>query len=262
MVRWLMAGLLPGFGLALAQPKDVEFYFSKTNRLGAVPPEYTDNINPTVVPDQPAYLWAVVVRGDVCDSVSAAWDRNVTGGIMYNPSWGARPYWRWETSSDFDPTDGEIHLVAVNMGGLGGDERDPLSYIEPGGTKWHFLVGDVSFRTYGPVYLMLGFGGICVGVMEAPCVYFGRRDPCIPGNARPYRKTILPDLYVKYSEAGDLNCDRVVDNFDIDPFVLALTNPTEYARQFPNCDRTLADVNGDGKVDNFDIDPFVKLLTP
>jgi len=61
---------------------------------------------------------------------------------------------------------------------------------------------------------------------------------------------------------GDLNCDGVVNNFDIDPFVLALTDPAGYAQKFPNCDRLLADCNGDGVVDNFDIDPFVKLLSP
>jgi len=63
-------------------------------------------------------------------------------------------------------------------------------------------------------------------------------------------------------QPGDLNCDGAVNNFDIDPFVLALTDPAGYAQQFPNCDRMLADINGDGVVDNFDIDPFVKLLTP
>lgn len=60
---------------------------------------------------------------------------------------------------------------------------------------------------------------------------------------------------------GDLNCDGVVDAFDIDPFVLALTDPAAYSTAWPNCDRTLADCNGDGLVDAFDIDPFVDLLT-
>jgi len=60
---------------------------------------------------------------------------------------------------------------------------------------------------------------------------------------------------------GDLNCDGVINNFDIDPFVLALTDPAGYGQKFPDCDRLLADTNGDGKVDNFDIDPFVKLLS-
>jgi hypothetical protein len=60
---------------------------------------------------------------------------------------------------------------------------------------------------------------------------------------------------------GDLNCDGVVNGFDIDPFVIALTDPDGYAALFPDCDRTLADINGDGTVDGFDIDPFVLLLT-
>jgi len=60
---------------------------------------------------------------------------------------------------------------------------------------------------------------------------------------------------------GDLNCDGAINNFDIDPFVLALTDENGYKQKFPNCDRMLADCNGDGQVNNFDIDPFVKLLT-
>jgi hypothetical protein len=60
---------------------------------------------------------------------------------------------------------------------------------------------------------------------------------------------------------GDLNCDGVVNTFDIDPFVLALTNPTAYQTSLPDCDGLNADVNGDGVVNGFDIDPFVQLLT-
>ncbi|MGD8451975.1 MAG: C25 family cysteine peptidase [Phycisphaerae bacterium] len=60
---------------------------------------------------------------------------------------------------------------------------------------------------------------------------------------------------------GDLNCDGAVDNFDIAPFVLAVTNPTAYATAYPNCDVNNADCNSDGAVDNFDISPFVQLLT-
>lgn len=60
---------------------------------------------------------------------------------------------------------------------------------------------------------------------------------------------------------GDLNCDGVVNNFDIDAFVLALTDPAGYEASYPDCDRSLGDVNGDGLVNNFDIDPFVALLT-
>jgi len=60
---------------------------------------------------------------------------------------------------------------------------------------------------------------------------------------------------------GDLNCDGAVNVFDIDPFVLALTDPAGYALAFPACDVMNGDTNQDGDVNVFDIDPFVALLT-
>jgi outer membrane protein assembly factor BamB len=62
--------------------------------------------------------------------------------------------------------------------------------------------------------------------------------------------------------AGDLNCDGAVDAFDIEPFVLAISDPNGYAARYPNCDGRNADINGDGVVDAFDIEPFVRLLAP
>ena len=59
---------------------------------------------------------------------------------------------------------------------------------------------------------------------------------------------------------GDLNCDGVVNNFDIDAFVLAITDEVAYGVAYPECDIMLADVDEDGTVSNFDIDPFVALL--
>ncbi|QOJ15867.1 MAG: hypothetical protein HRU75_14995 [Planctomycetia bacterium] len=60
---------------------------------------------------------------------------------------------------------------------------------------------------------------------------------------------------------GDMNCDGVVNNFDIDPFVMALIDPTGYAAAFPGCDAAArGDVNGDSAFNNFDIDPFVALI--
>lgn len=62
---------------------------------------------------------------------------------------------------------------------------------------------------------------------------------------------------IEAAMAADMNCDGHVDNFDIDPFVLALTTPAAYAAAFPDCDLQNGDVNGDGVVNNFDIDVFV-----
>jgi hypothetical protein len=60
---------------------------------------------------------------------------------------------------------------------------------------------------------------------------------------------------------GDVNCDGAVNSFDIDPFVIALTNPSGYAAQYPTCNILSADANCDGAVNSFDIDPFVRCLT-
>ena len=61
-------------------------------------------------------------------------------------------------------------------------------------------------------------------------------------------------------EWGDVNCDGSINNFDIDAFVAALTDPSGYAATYPDCNRTLADCDRNGGVDNFDIDAFVDLL--
>jgi carboxypeptidase A1 len=60
---------------------------------------------------------------------------------------------------------------------------------------------------------------------------------------------------------GDLNCDGQVNFGDINPFVLALTNPAGYQAAFPDCDIMNGDINGDGEVNFGDINPFVALLT-
>ena len=80
-----------------------------------------------------------------------------------------------------------------------------------------------------------------------------------PGN--DFQTPELCDLRV-YNAIADCNCDGVVDNFDIDPFALALTDPQAYQEQFPGVPfEIIGDCNEDGVFDNFDIDPFVELLT-
>ena len=63
---------------------------------------------------------------------------------------------------------------------------------------------------------------------------------------------------------GDVNCDGVVNEQDIDGFVLLLfaagTDYQEYYAQYPECDALLGDMNGDGGVNGQDIDGFVEAL--
>ena len=57
-----------------------------------------------------------------------------------------------------------------------------------------------------------------------------------------------------------MNCDGLLNAFDIDPFVLALVTPEQYAAAFPDCLIERADCNCDGIVNAFDIDAFVQCL--
>ncbi|WKZ57722.1 MAG: hypothetical protein QY326_03390 [Bdellovibrionota bacterium] len=59
---------------------------------------------------------------------------------------------------------------------------------------------------------------------------------------------------------GDVNCDGVLNNFDIDVFVMLLTQPQRYPAEHPNCDSRTGDLNGDGAVNNFDVDEFLELF--
>jgi hypothetical protein len=54
---------------------------------------------------------------------------------------------------------------------------------------------------------------------------------------------------------GDANCDGLVNNGDIDAFVMALTDPVNYASTYGCTDN--CDTNGDTLVNNGDIDSFV-----
>lgn len=59
---------------------------------------------------------------------------------------------------------------------------------------------------------------------------------------------------------GDVNCDGAVNNFDIDAFILALSDPDAFGNAYPDCNIDSADANRDGAINNFDIDAFVALL--
>jgi hypothetical protein len=60
---------------------------------------------------------------------------------------------------------------------------------------------------------------------------------------------------------GDLNCDGVVNFDDINPLVLALSDPAGYQAAYPDCNILNADCNADGVVNFDDINPFVAILS-
>ncbi|MGE0479264.1 MAG: hypothetical protein AB7Q17_02210 [Phycisphaerae bacterium] len=65
-----------------------------------------------------------------------------------------------------------------------------------------------------------------------------------------------------YCMPCDCNCDGKVNLLDAEAFVLALTNPAQFAHEYPDCDRFCpSDVNCDDKLDGQDVDPFLACLT-
>ncbi|TWT43772.1 hypothetical protein RAS1_01710 [Phycisphaerae bacterium RAS1] len=56
---------------------------------------------------------------------------------------------------------------------------------------------------------------------------------------------------------ADMNCDTLVNILDVNPFVLALSNPAGYAAAFPTCKIANGDINGDGALDILDVNPFI-----
>lgn len=86
--------------------------------------------------------------------------------------------------------------------------------------------------------------------------------PCLTGGNRLLASygANSASLRVVNPLPADMNCDCSFNNFDIDPFVVAITDVEAYQLAYPDCDVNLADVNQDGLINNFDIDPLVTLL--
>jgi hypothetical protein len=69
------------------------------------------------------------------------------------------------------------------------------------------------------------------------------------------------DLLAAAVMHGDMNCDGVVNFADINPFVMALSDPAGYHAAYPNCNVANGDINSDGQVNFADINFFVALLS-
>ncbi|MGE0479518.1 MAG: hypothetical protein AB7Q17_03495 [Phycisphaerae bacterium] len=118
---------------------------------------------------------------------------------------------------------------------------------QPYSIDWYTIDGGGAMNTTGGAFSLSG----TIGQHDAGGPMTGGNFS-LTGGFWVVSSTLVP---------GDMNCDGVVNNFDIDPFVLALTDAAAYAAAYPGCNVSNADINGDGLVNNFDIDFFVNCLT-
>ncbi len=70
----------------------------------------------------------------------------------------------------------------------------------------------------------------------------------------------MDNLYIGIP-VGDMDGSGKVDSDDINPFVLALTDPNAYIVQYGMDPNIVGDCDGSGKIDSDDITPFVGLVT-
>ena len=132
-------------------------------------------------------------------------------------------------------------------GGIANEENPLVYYDLESGEYFHFISNNEPNISHPNGVLAAG-DSLFVSDMGA----FLTNNP----NGAIYQiKSLVPLL-------GNLNGDHAVDNFDIQPFELALTNPTAYMAQYGQRDYAKrGDLNNDGVFDNFDIQPFEQFLT-
>jgi parallel beta-helix repeat protein len=138
--------------------------------------------------------------------------------------------------------------IAGGWAGLGNIDENPL-FVSPGDGDFRLAAGSPCRDSGDPAYVPP------VGAADLDArlrVWDGDGD----GTAR----VDMGAYEFAAHWRGDVNCDDLINAFDIEPFVLALTSPTTYAASYPECNLMTADANGDGQLNAFDIDPFVLLL--
>lgn len=176
----------------------------------------------------------VVLFGGKTDSTSFGdtwtWDGSSWAQVTTQ---GPAP--RYDASMTYDPTRGGLLLVGgADTSGYFGDTWLLV------GTEWRCLDGGEG-NNYG------------YSVFRRAVAFDPNRNaPFVVGES--FRVFMLVPRF------GDLNCDGSLNGFDIDPFILALSDPATYAATYPDCDILHGDSNGDGSVNGFDITGFIESL--
>jgi len=198
-------------------------------------------------------------RYDVCDIMFA---RSTNGGqtwesgIRVNDDPLGSGHYQWMVAMDVAPN-GRIDVVWYDTRDDPGNWRSSLYYSNSvnGGATWSAnrrLSGSFDTTVGFPVQQKIGDYTQIISDRDTVHIIYAAT---FNGGQDIWYLPIRPFL------RGDVNCDGLVNFGDINPFVLALTNPVVYAIRYPDCPINNADINGDGLVDFGDINPFVAMLT-
>jgi hypothetical protein len=221
-----------------------------------------------------AGAYALTITGPACQSVDYTLTTSVTpagtGSITLNPPGGTYPsgttvtvmadaiggwhfdHWTGDLGGATNPATvlmnrnksvtavfvQDLFTLTINVVGLGTVTLNPAGGSYPSGTTVQ-LTADASEHWR-----------------------FSHWEDDLSGSANP--ATIVMDaphiVTAVFELPGDLDCSGLVTFGDINPFVLALTNPATYTDVYPSCSILNADINGDGVANFEDINPFVERI--
>ncbi len=105
--------------------------------------------------------------------------------------------------------------------------------------------------------------GFCLVLSQADCALAGATWGGIGTNCDDANQNGTADQCETPTcpgDRGDGNCDGGVDFFDIDPFLMSLFQPAQYAATYCGGSICAVDIDCSGAVDFFDIDPFLGCL--
>ncbi len=281
MRRGMLAVML-ACGLGGASQAQLRLFLAKSGAAESAPLVGSPALeNPEVFPSERLYLWAQMFDGpESWNAVSL--DIEVRGGGLLGAwrfyDYANGPFQRWDAVSQ----------GVLNPAGARVDNIFGLAYLHGSGVQndpaWDEFDGhycsevDATLLGYvevavpadvaeAEIFLRIGGYGITKAGSSMPQeIYlgFGDEDDGLTGAAVHTASSLADALGVGCLGVarGDANCDGDVNVFDIDAFVLALTNPGAHAAAYPDCPLLCGcDINQDGWVNTFDIDPFVLCLT-
>ncbi len=201
--------------------------------------------------DLPAHDVGYAGDGDAVDPRGAIDGGSITGALVARFNWG--DWWSWPNTPDTaGNADGWLHVASDDL------------------THWEF------------------------GTTNDPNVMDGKQDTLNTSLAETYPYYVVAFRLFTYHEAhdyfwlwggkitdvpaimidnvsfevsvaaaylpGDFDGSGTVDTQDINPFILALTNPGQYQTQY-GVDPVVYDTNNDDVINTEDINPFIIILT-